>query len=185
MLEANAGQPTKRGKTYFPISGSARDYPATRNGVIRGVRQEVIDAFDATEPYQGGAGHALWQLNELNKIQKHNLLIAASSTAAIDLTPDLNRALNEGLPDDPRFAKFKDAVLMLGPQFFREVTPLHEGYVIFEEPIELEMQKDRKFRFEAAFHQPGIVECEPAFKLLQDLWHVVSNTVKRFEVFLP
>jgi hypothetical protein len=36
----------------------------------------VIDAIDATEPYKGGRGHALWQLNELNKPGKHHLTVA-------------------------------------------------------------------------------------------------------------
>jgi hypothetical protein len=61
---------------YYPISGSAAYYPSTRGGKIKGVRQEVVDAIDASEPYKGGRGHALWQLNELNKPDKHELLIA-------------------------------------------------------------------------------------------------------------
>ena len=55
---------------YYPICRSAVDYPAKRGGRIKGVGQAVIDAIDATEPYKGGNGHVLWQLNELNNPNK-------------------------------------------------------------------------------------------------------------------
>jgi hypothetical protein len=41
-------------KVYFPITGSAASYKATRGGFIKCVRQEIIDAIDATEAYKGG-----------------------------------------------------------------------------------------------------------------------------------
>ena len=76
---------------YYPISGSAADYPALRNGNIKGVRQEVIDAIDATEPYKGGKGHVLWQLNGLNKTDKHRLIVAAGSfSAGVEITARTN-----------------------------------------------------------------------------------------------
>src|SRR5262245_45760930 len=43
QLVINARSGTKPNwNVYYPISGSATDYPATRNGQIKGVRQEVI-----------------------------------------------------------------------------------------------------------------------------------------------
>src|SRR6267143_4934659 len=81
---------------YYPISGSAADYPATRKSKIKGVRQEVIDAIDATAPYKGGKGHALWQLNALNKPDKHELLIGAGGfSAGIDISVDFKAMLRK------------------------------------------------------------------------------------------
>jgi hypothetical protein len=89
---------------YYPICRSATDYPAMRNGRMKGVRQEVMDAVDATEPYKSGKGHALWQLNELNKPDKHELLIgAAVFSSAVDISVDFTQMFQrmEGGPEWP------------------------------------------------------------------------------------
>jgi hypothetical protein len=73
---------------YYPICSNAKDYPALRQNFIRGVRKEVTDAIDAAEPYKGGKGHASWQLNELNKPDKHKLLVSAGAfSAGVEIMP--------------------------------------------------------------------------------------------------
>jgi hypothetical protein len=54
----------------------------------------------ATEPYRGGKGHGLWQLNELNNIDKHQLLIpAAAFNHSVDLSGMVRRSFREmGVP---------------------------------------------------------------------------------------
>src|SRR5207249_749117 len=64
---------------YFPIGNSAAHYETVRRAYIQCAGKAAIDAFDATEPYKGGKGHALWQLNELNKPEKHEVPLAVST----------------------------------------------------------------------------------------------------------
>jgi hypothetical protein len=61
---------------YYPIGDTATAYNTNRRAYIQCARQAVIDAFDATEPYRGGKGEALGQINALKKSDKHHLLVA-------------------------------------------------------------------------------------------------------------
>jgi hypothetical protein len=172
---------------YYPISGSAAHYPATRGGKIKRVRQQVIDAIDATEPYKGGKGHALWQLNELNKPDKHELLIgAATFTTGVDISVDFNQMFKNmagdfsGWPYDPREVK-------VAPVFLKETrtAPLHLGDELYIEPIDKEVAQDRRFSFEVSLNAPGVVAPEPAIKTLQDMANLVDDIVTTLGKFLP
>jgi hypothetical protein len=64
-------------KVYFPIFKSASLYQIAKDaGKIDCFRQDAIDAIDSIEPYGRGAGHILWILHEVNRIEKHRLLVA-------------------------------------------------------------------------------------------------------------
>jgi hypothetical protein len=166
---------------YYPISRTAADYPSTRKSKIKGVRQAVVDAIDATEPYQGGKGHALWQLNMLNRFDKHKLLFQAAPVAAgIDIVPTV-----VGLMADTKFAAI---LAKSGPLFVREVgplRPLHEGDELYIEPIESKVDEKRQFRFEIALHDPGVIDGEPALKTVQDMANLVDAIVVTLGKFLP
>jgi hypothetical protein len=165
-------------KVYYPISRTATDYQATRKGQIKGVRQEVIDAIDATEPFSGGRGHALWQLNELNKPDKHELLIATGNfSGGVSLraltAPHLRKS---GFPDE-----LLDAFFGSNPVFVREAQrrPLQVGDEILIEspPLRPEVADASTFAFHVSFHAPGIVEPEPAIKTVQDMANLVDDIV--------
>ncbi len=75
---------------YYPIANGASEYPAWRGGTIKDVRQEAINAIDATEPYKGGKGHALWQLHNLSISDKHKLLVGAGAFySGVDIAVDI------------------------------------------------------------------------------------------------
>jgi hypothetical protein len=146
---------------YYPISGSATDYPATRRGKIKGVRQEVIDAIDETEPYKGGKGHALWQLNELNKPDKHELLIGAGMfLGGVDISPDFMRTFKEL----PGFEHIEIPPLFLRPA--DKLFALKVGDELYIEPLNLKVAENRRFTFNISLNAPGVVECEPVIKTL-------------------
>jgi hypothetical protein len=178
VLNARGGAQPKK-PVHFPFSKSADDYPSRRKSEIQGVRQDVVDAIDATEPYKGGKGHALWQLHQLNVADKHHLLVGAATIASgVDISPDLNAWLRSvGASEDVR----------VPPLFVREADrqPVKVGYELYIEPIEHEVHKDRQFTFDVAFYQPGVIELEPAMKTLQDFANLVDALVTRFEPFLP
>jgi hypothetical protein len=170
---AGCGAPPKQ-HVYFPIADSAADYPALRDRYIKCAGQSAIDAIDATEPYQGGKGHGLWQLNALKKVDKHHLLIAAGTISmGIDIVAGTYRKF-------PEWAR--EAWRNMPPLFIREVgPPLKAGDELYIESLDEEMEQDRKFAFEVAFDRPGVVESEPALKTLQDLTNLLDGLVTSFE----
>jgi hypothetical protein len=181
--------PTSKDRVYFPISASATDYIATRRGCIKGVRQEVIDAIDATEPYQGGKGHALWQLQRMNNPDKHELLVAAGSYyAGFDVAPDSRasfRELRERHPD-ARIPENIDA--LISPLFLvpaNKLFPLKVGDQIFSETIDHKVYENRNFAFQVSLHKPGVIAGEPAIKTFHDMANLVGDIITALGKFLP
>ena len=172
VLDANGGRrPTGKDVVYYPITSAASEYKALRARNIMGVRQEVIDAIDATEPYPGGKGHALWQLNQLNKIPKHQDLL---STATVEDGVDFV-ALIRSVDNDPWLERFE----ALPPFFIRaaDTPPLNVGDVLARVPREAQMTRERHFSFAVTFHTLGVIEREPALKFLQDTANLVDDIV--------
>jgi hypothetical protein len=182
VLDSRSGTPPEW-KVYYPISGSASDYQATRRGQIKGVRQAVVNAIDATEPYKSGKGHALWQLNELNKLGKHmGLLQAASVEEGVDLRAMFRDVLGSTMP-----AEFLQVLKHAPPVYIRpaESAPLKVGDTIRRESLDMEMDKNRQFTFAVTLHQPGIIEREPVLKVLQDMTNLVDDIIAQLTRFLP
>jgi hypothetical protein len=171
---------------YYPIAGSATHYPATRNGKIKGVRQEVINAIDATEPYKGGKGHALWQLSELNKPDKHELLISAAAfTTGVDISGTITKDFQKmKVPADWPYNP-KD--IKVPPLFLKETrtAPLNVGDELYIEPIDEEVIENRAFTFEVSLNAPGVLKPEPAIKTLQDMANLVDEIITKLGRLLP
>jgi hypothetical protein len=63
------------------------------------MRQEAIDAIDATKPYAGG-NDALWRIHKLNNVDKHRLLITVGSMVrSVDIGSDMTRRMRKAFPD--------------------------------------------------------------------------------------
>ncbi|MDQ6683014.1 MAG: hypothetical protein M3Y88_07080 [Chloroflexota bacterium] len=168
-------------QVYFPIGKDAAHYETVRRAYIKCAGKAAIDAFDATEPYEGGRGHALRQLHELNKPDKHDLpLTVAGGYRAVDIMGSLR---------DSQAARTADIVAYeaLGPLFLKpadRMCPLKVGDELFLEPLDVEVKHERKFRFDISFHQPGVIECEPALETLQNFANLVDGIVTAFEPLL-
>jgi len=178
-IETKACGAEPKHRVYFPIGRSAAHYQTVRGTYIKCAGQAAIDAFDATEPYRGGKGHALWQLNELNKPDKHELpLTVAAGYSAFDLAPMMRDTMREHLPDigQPDFS------LYIRPADRR--CPLQVGDVLLREPLDPKVQEDRKFLLDVSFHEPGVIECEPVLPTLKNLANLVDGIVTAFEPLL-
>jgi hypothetical protein len=186
VLGLGGAEPKQR--VYFPIANSASEYKSLRNGCIKAMRQDAIDAIDATEPYKGGKGHAFWQLNTLNKFDKHKLLEACDwYFAGFDIAVDMKRFVTDltgvSASEDAR-AKLADSIPQILLQPKNPLLKLKVGDELFREPIERKMDENRKFIFDISFNKPGVIECEPAIKTLKDMSDLVGNTVERLIKFL-
>jgi hypothetical protein len=63
---------------------------------------------------------------------------------------------------------------------------LKMGDELYSEPLDLskpEVNEHPGFAFGVSINAPGIVECEPAIKTLQDLTNLVEGIVSGFEGF--
>lgn len=188
VLDAN-GPSAEDWRVYFPISGNAASYPATRKGQIKGVRQEVIDAIDATEPYPGGKGHALWQLNALNNPDKHRIpLLAGAYFRDVDMAPlfqEFFADIADKLDPTPMLQRLLPG-LRLRPK--DKLFPLKEGDELFVEhfdPGKPTVAKQMGFTFDVSFNAPGVIEPEPALKTLHDMANLVEGVVGALGRFLP
>lgn len=176
-------------KVYFPFSKSASDYKGTRGGCIKGVRQEIVDAFDATEPYKGGKGHALWQLQQISNPDKHELPLSVGSYAAgVDVSAELEHGMREALSALPNLAAKFEKFPFPFPQIFLqevgELSPLQVGYELYIGPAEPEMIEKRQFAFDITIDAPEIIDAEPALKTLKDMTDLVSDIVGELSGFL-
>jgi len=185
LVLAASSPPSPKDRVYFPISASATDYQATRRGSIKGVRQEVINAIDATEPYKGGKGHALWQLQHMNNPDKHHLLILAISQYigfdAASLANAMFRSLRQANPSMAARPEFPP--ILVAP--VGKLSPLKVGDELLREPIDHKVYEDLKFAFQVSFYQPGIIEGEPAIKTLHDMANLVGDIIAVLGKLLP
>ena len=155
---------------YFPIADSAAKYASLRSRYIKFMRQDAIDAIDATEPYNGGKGHRLWQLHALNKTDKHRLLFAAGGFfESVDIAVEIRGMAKKAGFDIPKF--------QLGLRPADKLLSLKVGDELYIESIESEVYKDRQFTFDVSFDKPGVIECEPAVKTLQDMANLVDSII--------
>jgi hypothetical protein len=182
QIETAACNTKPKHRVYFPIGRNAAHYIAVRRAYIQCAGQAAIDAFDATEPYKGGRGEALWQLHELNKPDKHDLpLTVWAGYQGADIMPFAI--------DSPGWSPDAlDLMRQMGPIFIRpadRLCPLQVGYELLREPLHLAVHEKRKFMLEVSLHEPGVIECEPALKTLKDFSNLVRDIVTSFEPLLP
>lgn len=176
VLQSRAGlRPTWN--VYFPIAGSSVDYPNLREGHLKGVPRDVLRMIDDVEPYKGGLGHALWQLNELSKIDKHRLLVGTASTfGGISIREIFaEHAEQLGIP----LSGFPDV-------FVRPADgdrQLKVGDALFEEGISVG-NSERRFSFVVKFSPAGIADEKPAINALADIANLAISTIRKFEHIL-
>ncbi|HZA50042.1 MAG TPA: hypothetical protein VE549_04825 [Myxococcaceae bacterium] len=146
----------------------------------------MIDAIDSTEPYRSGKGHALWQLNEVNKPDKHKLPLAAISIhGGVDIMPTLEAHASKTIGGNPKLAPLLEGFRKLKVYLGRDTKrPLRVGDEVFVESLDHEIRRDRTFIFEVSLDAPGVIEYEPALKTFRDLANAVEGAVTKLGRFL-
>lgn len=177
QLVIAAGGPESE-RVHYPIRDLAAHYPSARQVIARYVGKEAMEAIDATEPYQGGKGHALWQLNALNNSDKHNLLVGAGSIGAVDVSGTIKNILKK----TPRWAH-----VPVPPLFIRELSlrPLDLGAEVYSEPLDLEAVDNRHFLFDVSFNKPAVLGTEPIVRTLHGMTDMVDDILANLGRFLP
>lgn len=156
---------------YFPIEKDAATYEKEKARKTKGISDASRQRIDKTMPYKGG-NDTLWQIGELNNIDKHRLLLTVgSSFGSFDFgayaMKDLRKLMpDKELPDMPFFLKPAD-----------NLFPLKKGDELFLDVPDAEEVPNMQFRFEIVFHEPDIVEGVPVTEALQKMIDEVEKVV--------
>jgi hypothetical protein len=175
LVMANGGTVTKT--TEFPVFQNVQAYNAKAAGKVLGASQQAIDLIDAAKPYKGG-NDGLWQIHELDIIDKHRALVPAfGSYTALTIDPvKMLRATHAGLeiPEDVSLP------LSIRPA---NRCPLEDGQELYRVPADQigKVDDDPSFRIEVAINEPGVLECEPIFPALGDFVELVKGVITILE----
>lgn len=160
-------------KTSFLIADSAKYFKSHIARKVDGMRQDAIDAICAIEPYLGGKGADLWPLDRLNNIDKHRLILTVGVTfAGVDIGGDLTSSM-EKLTGE----KFDLFELFICES---SLIPLEVGTELYIGAVDEELKKDRKFRFDVAIYEVGLIQGKSAFETIVQFRNRVDGIVESF-----
>ena len=136
---------------YFPIGGSKTSYENKKSSRTYGMTQQAVAAIDALKPYKGG-NDVLWQLHELNNVDKHRLILTVGSAVRSTDLGDyfVQCAAPVSLLSE---AKGLSAFFMAGDNDY----PLKVGMVVFTDQTTTDVKKPT-IRFELVLYEKGVIE---------------------------
>ncbi len=174
LVVVGTGSAGPHTRVYFPIFSSASKYEAGEDAHTKGMRKDAIDAIDAVKPYNGG-NDTLWKLHELNRIDKHRLLLTAGSHfQSVDLGAYLSQQFRSMTGRD-----YPTLSVFVRPA--DRMFPLKTGDELFIDPPGAEVNKEMKFTFEVAINEPTIVESQPIIETVHQMADLVDNLIPIFE----
>jgi hypothetical protein len=168
----------RRRRTCFPIwSSAAAPAPAKwREQVSRqlqGATAELIEAVVELEAWDTGRDSLLWVINELDRIDKHRLLLSvAVAFTGIGLDGD-----SYELTVAKKYSGV-DAVrpLVIAP---REWTPLEEGKILFTSPHDVGLSAAKAtLNFDMTLEEPARVTDKSAVHWLRILAGLAEKVVR-------
>jgi hypothetical protein len=165
LARAN-GQTSKTaiGETYFPISANRDEFEASGLRKIKRLSDTDRQRITALKPYKGG-NDALWQLHQLDIMDKHTLLIP--TVAALQISNPSLRLFPLSSPTFRRSVEFR-----VGP---RTKCPLEDGDILVSYPAsQPEEHVDGDGTVTIAFAQGQIIEAEPVLPKLMEFGQVVD-----------
>jgi len=155
---------------YFPIFETASEYRAGKMRKIKGMTDAAIDAIDRIEPYYHldgpgvGQGLFLYWLHEVNRLDKHRLLVPVWANMVSHTIPKTKlKEMPEGLR-----AAFQEGEIFLAASAITP-GPLKDGSKLLTIPI-AEVDDDMKFNFHIAFGEPACVRLKEIHTTLA-VWH--------------
>jgi len=164
-------------QTAFPIFDKPNEYWEGMARKVKGMRQMAIESINRIQPYEGGFGHALWQLHRLNNIDKHRVLLTiALVNSGRTMTPGEEQQFAE------RFKRVHGAYptgasrwrMLRGKAF---PVSLNAGDILLKVPIS-EAQEDVRFSFDIAFNEREVKAGTTVFVLSRMMSDQVFEVVR-------
>jgi hypothetical protein len=166
LVEAGGGVPDK--DTYFPICQNAQQYAsAVGKGEIKKIPVGTKEALSAVQPYICG-NDTLWHIHELDRIDKHRLLITTTTAIkkwSIVIDPSIGREI--GWEEPLRTLKVGDEIVNVP-----EDTYHRTGH------------KNFKLGINVAFGQTEILAGKPVLETLHQMFDFITCVVAKFEPHL-
>lgn len=166
---------------YFPIAPKASDYPGRVTGTIEGLaKPEAVKAVRLIEAYKGGKEEILWVINDLNRIDKHRLLITlAMEDVGAKLGPKRWEAMRKHVPDElqGRIDTTRPVRTSVGER------TLKAGDVLFVDPFPEIADEQVEFPLHVALDEPGIIPRRALLPLLTEMADAVSGVVNVLEPY--
>jgi hypothetical protein len=160
MVVAGGGEVTS--KTKFPVREVAQDWEKSGLGLVKGAKQEALEALRRIGPYKAG-NYFLWLLHRLNIIDKHRLLVTVGAiNSGRTLTPNEQAA-------EPK--RGESAIVVDTPRGRMRVSgrasqvPLHDGQELLTVTA-AEAENQMGFIFDVEIREPGLTEGTPVTFLL-------------------
>jgi hypothetical protein len=163
LVEANGSKPGVQ--TCFPICKSANEYKAQSAGKVKGMSQGAVDLIDAAKPYKGG-NDELWLIHDLNRIDKHRLILPVASYSG-GMSISIDRRVLE-FPASI-FKRLEDGAAL---SIITEAA--RSGGLV------MKMDNDPQFAFAVTFSEPEILKGKPIVPLFQQMSHFVERIVDQF-----
>lgn len=167
---------------YFPIAADQASYEANKERKTKGMSQPAKDFIDSIKPYKEG-NVILWQINELNNLDKHRALVTSGAAfKSMDIGAHAMNLMMEkfgGVPKD-----FPKMPLFIKPA--DNLFPLKTGVELFIDGPDAKEIPDMQFIFQVVVNEPGIVEGEDVISLLErmvcEVEKQISDIAKKFGV---
>ncbi len=174
------GTPDKH--TAFPIYDTPEAYKSMSRGKIVGLRQQCLEVFDRIEPYKNGWGNQLWQLHQLDIIDKHRLLLAVCSmNTGRTATPS---EVSQFSLKNRTIAAYGAVILptqWVDPGY--RFVPLYAGYELKTVSAD-EADQKMSFAFDVAINEPNVLAGAPAYLFLKSVSREILRIINEFGPFL-
>lgn len=159
-------------KTEFPTASSKADF-TTKN--VRRASPAAITAIEKLEPYRGGAGELIWQINKLDVHDKHRLLIPVG---LIHRGPIIKTKMDVPFKETPIVWPAFQLIADEPTRYEEGATLLH---VLAAAKTSDQPSPDFEFSFDVQFGDGEIRSGEIVGKVLQDFISFTEKTVDGFQ----
>jgi hypothetical protein len=164
---------------YFPICKSLKEYRTESVRKTDGMPQSAKDRIDTFKPYLGG-DNRLWELHQLDIIDKHRLLMITATTVSkigFEIDSAFFEATFKGMFKLPPGAIPKQTVYFSAPE---PLFPMEKGALLYAVKGNFEADKRVDFTFDIAFGEPEIFKGQLLVKTLSELADMVESIVLSF-----
>jgi hypothetical protein len=165
-------------KLEFPICLNEKQFKnASEYGKLRGIPGDAFKIVESWQPYRTSdpAEHStLWVLHDLNRIDKHRLLLVVVAAVMMADQIAINTTKHVGIDVD-----------QLPPPTPVGTRPSEGGTEVFSVPFtdkfDPNVTIDGDFKFQMAFGQSGIAEHQPLIPMLNNMRNTtVANSFGQF-----
>jgi len=161
---------------YFPIASDRVKYESEKIRKTEGMSETAKQLIDSVEPYKEG-NKILWQIHELNNIDKHRTLITSgSSFHSVDVGAHMMKMMRDSF--GAGIEQFPEIPLFIRPA--DNLFPLQLEQVLFVDGPGADPIPNMSFKFQLVLNEPGIAEGTEVTTLLEAMCNEVEKQIKLF-----